>query len=398
MSKIKSVVNKRSRVMSIDADLINNFDKSVSERVLRYHESYPEYSKTPLEKLKSFSKKLGLKDVLVKDESKRFGLKAFKVLGGLIAIGNVLAEKCGIDFEKVDFQYLQTSELKKKIGDIVFCTASDGNHGRGMAYSANRLGFNAVVYLPAGTVPSRINAIAETGAEVIVTETDYDQTVIIAREESAKNGWELIQDTSWEGYHQIPLWIMQGYLTLVHEIFEQMSKIGKPTHVFLQAGVGSMAAAVIGAMVNQYGLDYPKIIIVEPLEAACFYESIINGGDSPKPAIGNLKTIMAGLSCGVPSDLAYDIISNFSDVFLACDDSFTVKGMKLLANPNGDDPVIISGESGAVGTGLLSDIMLDDKFIGLRNELQLNLESSALLLNTEGDTDPINYKNIVGTI
>ncbi|MFH2035820.1 MAG: diaminopropionate ammonia-lyase [Candidatus Zixiibacteriota bacterium] len=398
MNGLRFVINNKSRPKQVVSDLLKYFDNEQAQKALEYHYSYSEYTPTPLICINSLAKNLNLNKVIVKDESKRFGLKAFKVLGGSYAIGKYLYDKTGIDNGHMDFNLLQSSEFKNNIGEIVFCTASDGNHGRGVAYIAVRLGYKAVIYLPEGTVPNRIKAISETGAETIVTDGDYDQTVLMARQASEKNDWVLIQDTSWPGYHQIPLWIMQGYLTMVQEIFDQMdtNSIEKLTHIFLQAGVGSMAAAVIGALVNKYGTSSPKIIIIEPLEAACFYESVLKGGDKPLPSEGTLKTIMAGLSCGVPSELAYDIIVRHADYFLACDDTFTVNGMKLLAHPLGDDPPIISGESGAVGAGLLRAIMKNDEYRELRKELKLDNNSSVLLLNTEGDTDPENYFKIVG--
>jgi len=397
-SPIRAIDNKSSRLSFGSGSILNLFSEEIAETVVKFHNSFPQYKTTRLVRLKNMAEKLKLGEVLVKDESLRFGLSAFKVLGGSFAIGKLISRKLDVDFSRVDYMYLKSENTRKKIGDITFTTASDGNHGCGVAWAATDLGYKAVVYLPEGTVSSRIDAIRHTGAEVIVTDCDYDKTVLIARDTAAKNGWELVQDTAFENYTEIPLLIMQGYLTMISEAIKQMRQlnIGKPTHVFLQAGVGSMAAAVLAYLVNVYGNKYPKTVIIEPHQAACFYHSVEIGDGDPHPADGNLNTMMAGLSCGVPSMVAWDIIKKYGDVMISCSDNLAAEGMKIFVRPYKDDSKIISGESGAIGIGLLSEIMKNKTYVELRRKLNLDKECIVLLFNTEGATDPENYRKIVG--
>jgi diaminopropionate ammonia-lyase len=364
--------------------------------VIKYHQSFPEYQPTPLFNPKNLADEMGLKAILVKDESSRFNLKAFKVLGASHAVGRIIAQKLNIEFDKMTFPFLASEAVKGRLGEMTFCTASDGNHGRGLAWVASAIGHKAVVFLPKGTVASRIKAIAATGAKTIVTDTHYDETVLIARDAAEKESWIFVQDTSFDDYQDIPQWIMQGYLTMIHEVTGQMKSFGikRPTHVLLQVGVGSMAAAIIGYLLNTYGDEYPTTIIVEPHRAACFYESIQR--KKPSRAEGNLNTIMAGLACGMPSVLAWEIISKSADFFISCDDEIARIGMRQYAAPIGDDPTIISGESGAVSLGLLIKILTDDSFSEMKDDLKLNKDSIVLLFNTEGDTDPESYGRIVG--
>jgi diaminopropionate ammonia-lyase len=395
---IRAVANKPLRKSFSPDKIVKSFSPTIAESVLKYHRSFPEYHNTPLVSLDNLAARLNIKHLLVKDESTRFGLNAFKVLGGTYAIGKILERKSGFDFGQVNYDLLKSENVLRKTGRLTFATASDGNHGRGVAWAATQLGHQAVIFLPRDTVRSRIEAIKQTGAEVIITETDYDQTVLQAKETAYNNNWILVQDTAFENYTEIPLWIMQGYLTLISEIIMQMREISikRPTHIFLQAGVGSMAAAALAYLVNVYRDKYPTTLIIEPHQAACFYRSVKIGDTLPHPADGNLKTMMAGLSCGVPSTIAWDIIKNYADFMISCPDDIAAEGMRLLARPFGDDKKIISGESGAVGVGLIAEIMQNNLYNDLRTILNLNSESIVLLINTEGATDPENYRRIVG--
>ncbi len=397
MSFIKAIKNDNRRPQFNSDAIPASFSLEIGKIARGFHSTFPQYNPTPLISLKNFAKHINVTDVLVKDESHRFGLKAFKILGGSYAIGKFIASKLRIAFDKVDYGYLKSGEVHSKLGDLTFCTASDGNHGRGVAFAATQLGFRAVVYLPKGTVKSRVDAIRQTGAEAIITDLNYDETVALTARLAEEKGWVLIQDTSWPGYTEIPLWIMQGYLTMLDEILEQMHEYGiaGPTHVFLQAGVGSMAAAILGGLINKYGKDYPITAVIEPNEAACFYDSVVINDGRSHAASGNLKTIMAGLSCGVPSQLAWEIMRSYADMMIACDDALAINGMRLYAHPRGDDPKIVSGESGAVSIGLLTALMKDPQYVNIKNQLNLNENSIVLLLNTEGDTDPENYRKIV---
>lgn len=397
MRLIKAVSNRHARV-GYDREYIPPaFSIAAAEDVIGFHSTIPQYCPTPLLRLPSAASKMKIAEILIKDESKRFGLNSFKVLGGTYAIMKYICSRIGRPDDNINFQELQSESVRSKTGDITFSTATDGNHGLGVAWAAGQLGYKAAVFMPDGTVPARIKAIEETGATVQVTKANYDETVLIAAEMASKNGWVAIQDTTYEGYKTIAGWVMQGYLTMIYESLVQMKTMGisRPTHVLLQAGVGSMSAAVLGYLVSKYGESYPYTVIVEPVQAACFHDSFVIGDGEPYPAKGNLKTIMAGLSCGEPNRLAWDIINNFADAAVACEDDVAIEGMRLLANPTGSDPRIISGESGAVTAGLLRLLTFDDQYTEIRQMMNIGQNSVVLLINTEGATEPENYRRIV---
>ncbi|MBF8984040.1 diaminopropionate ammonia-lyase [Lutibacter sp. B2] len=372
-------------------------NENIVENVRKFHLSIEGYRVTPLVCLDGLAKELGVSKVSVKDESYRFGLNAFKSLGGTFAIAKVICEKLGIDLNHVNFDYLKSEDVQKKIEGMVFVTATDGNHGRGVAWAATQLGCKSVVYLPKGAAQRRVEAIREAGAQVEVTDLNYDDAVRLASKKGEENGWYLVQDTAWEGYEKIPNWITQGYTTMADEALEQLKSDGiqKPTHVFLQAGVGSMAGAVLGYYVNKFKGKYPITIIVEPEKAACIYKSALSGDGKPHFVTGELDTIMAGLACGEPNPVTWEILRDFANTYVSCPDYVSARGTRILANPIGNDKKIISGESGSVGIGLLSILMEKTELKELKNSLGLNEESVVLFFNTEGDTDPENYKKIV---
>lgn len=372
-------------------------DKTAGNLAKKFHESIPSYQPTPLVHLSALAQELGVANIYVKDESTRFGLNAFKALGSFYAMGKFIGQRLGLDEEKMTFDYLCSEEVRKKLGKMTFVTATDGNHGRGVAWAARQLGQKAVVYLPKGAASRRVEAIVETGATAIVTDVNYDDTVRLAKEAAETNGWHLIQDTAWAGYEDVPRWIMQGYTTMAVEADQQLEELQlpRPTHVFVQAGVGSFAGAILGYLVNHHQEKYPKTIVMEPEKAACIFESALIGDKTPQRVSGDLDTIMAGLSCGEPSPMAWEILHNFADDYIVCPDYVAARGMRILANPLGDDPRVIAGESGAVGVGLLSLLLQAEDCTGLRKELGLNNNSSVLFFNTEGDTDPVSYRQIV---
>ena len=363
----------------------------VAAKTLAYHAGFEGYAPTPLLSLNKMARYLNLGGVYVKDESRRFTLKAFKVLGASYAMGNVLAQRLGMD--TFSFEMLTSEETKKQLGNVCFYTATDGNHGRAVAWTAARLGQKAVVYMPKGTSPARLDNILREGAQAEITELNYDDTVRFASEQAAKNGGILIQDTAWSGYEQIPKWIMQGYCTLIDEAIEQMGTA--PTHVFLQAGVGSFAAAVQDYLSSRYGESAPVTIIVEPSAADCFFRSMEADDGKPRFVTGDMPTLMAGLACGEPSTVAFEVIKKQSQFFASCPDRVTAYGMRMLGNPLPGDPAIVSGESGAVGMGLLYCMMRDDSLQAFRESCRLNSTSRVLLISTEGDTDPARYRDIV---
>ena len=377
----------------IDLEFLS--EKEIS-KVRDFHASFPQYKETPLVALDQLSKYLGLGGIYIKDESYRFGLNAFKVLGGSFAMAKYMADKLGKDISELPYEKLISDEVRNELGDITFFTATDGNHGRGVAWTANKLKQKSVVYMPKGSSLIRLNNIKAEGADASITDLNYDDAVRLATEEAAKIGGLVVQDTAWEGYEDIPAWIMQGYGTMVKEAVEQLAEYGvdRPTHVFVQAGVGSLAGAVQGYMAAKFE-DCPITVVVEADKADCFYKSAEAGDGKPRFVGGDMQTIMAGLACGEPNTIGFEILKNYSKAFISAPDWVSAKGMRILGNPLRGDEKVISGESGAVTTGILACIMQDENLADLRKELKLDENSKVLLISTEGDTDPDKYKSIV---
>lgn len=394
MDKIKWVKNEMPQTKDGYLPLM---DEGNMKKARRFHQSFPQYSETPLADLKEMANYLGVKDFFVKDESYRFGLNAFKVLGGSYAIANYIAEETGKDVADLGYDTLTSQKLKDEFGQATFFTATDGNHGRGVAWAANKLGQKAVVLMPKGSAKSRFDNIAKEGAKVTIEDVNYDECVRMANQmaEETEHG-VMVQDTAWEGYEKIPTWIMQGYGTMASEAGEQLAKAEKrPTHIFIQAGVGSLAGAVIGYFANLYRDNPPKMIVMEAQAADCLYQSALGKDGKIRFVEGDLQTIMAGLACGEPNTISFDILENHVDAFVSCPDWVAAKGMRMLAAPLKGDPQVISGESGAVGMGLVATLMQDEAYHDLKDFLGLNEDSEVLMFSTEGDTDPENYKHIV---
>lgn len=377
-----------------DIETLKPFQHEVVENIHAFQSSHPQYTETPLVSLKKLAKYINVHSIFVKDESKRFGLNAFKVLGGIYVVGRYIAEFLEKDFSELTIEELTSDEFKRQTGELTFASATDGNHGRGIAWAARELGHKAVIYLPKGAAQERVEAIEREGARAVVTEGNYDESVRLVAKHAKEKGWIVVQDTAWEGYEEIPHWIMQGYATLTKEIVEQIGET-KPTHVFLQAGVGSYAASIVASMVNYYGDMAPKFVLAEPHGANCFYLSFKASEDAFKIVEGDLRTIMAGLSCGEPNPKAWDILKNHIDLSVSCDDQVAALGMRVLASPLPGDEQIISGESGAVTTGLLYTLMTDSAYVAVREKLGLNEQSKVVLISTEGDTDQKHYREVV---
>jgi len=373
-----------------------SFSESVAQKVLRFHRQLPDYQPTRLVRLRRLAASWGLDEILIKDESTRFGLLAFKALGGSYAVARLLCEKLGMDIDDIDYENLRSNEVQDRIGPITLTTATDGNHGRGVAWTAEQLGQKAVIFMPKGSASSRVDNIRSHGAIVEVTDLNYDDTVRLAYQTAQEKGWVVIQDTAGKDYQKIPIWIMQGYVTMFAEAAAQMSEDGiRPTHVFLQAGVGSFAAAAVGYLVNTFKDNPPRFIIMEPTRAACMLASAQSRDGRPQTVTGNLETIMAGLSCGEPNPLAWEIIREFTDCYVSCGDFFAANGIRLLANPLAGDESVESGESGAVGIGLLDLLVNSSELELLRQELEIDHNARLLFFNTEGATDPENYRKIL---
>ncbi|WP_215830973.1 diaminopropionate ammonia-lyase [Pelorhabdus rhamnosifermentans] len=376
---------------------IEFLSKSAIDKARNFHKSLPGYKETPLRSLDNLAKYLGVAKVCVKDESYRFGLNAFKVLGGSYAIGCYLASLLNKDIGELPFSVLTSPEVHRMLGDITFTTATDGNHGRGVAWTANKLQQKSVIYMPKGSAKSRLENIQSEGAKASITDVNYDEVVRLVAEDAKRHGWVMIQDTAWEGYEDIPTWIMQGYGTMAAEALEQMliSKGEPPTHIFIQAGVGSLAGAVQGYFASVLKEACPRVVIVESNQANCLFQSVQAGDGKPHFVTGELNTIMAGLACGEPNTISWEVLRDYSDMFISCPDIVAALGMRMLGNPLGNDSPIISGESGAVTLGLFALLMQDEQLLAVKQQLHLDENSRVLLFSTEGDTDPAQYRNIV---
>ena len=371
MDTIKWAVNKMPKTE--DSNLpIMGLDEVRKARA--FHESFPQYSVTPLAKLDRMAERLGLKEVYVKDESYRFGLNAFKVLGGSFAMARYIAKQTGKDVSELPYNVLTSEELRKEFGQATFFTATDGNHGRGVAWAANKLGQKAVVLMPKGTTQTRLNNILAEGAQATIEDYNYDECVRMANAmaEKTENG-VMVQDTAWDGYEEIPSWIMQGYGTMAMEA----------------------DGAVQGYFANRYPENPPKVVVVEAEAAACLYKGACAGDGDIRIVDGDMVTIMAGLACGEPNTISWDILKNHVDTFIASPDWVAARGMRMLAAPVKGDQPVTSGESGAAPFGTLACIMTMDEYKPLRDHLGLDENSRVLLFSTEGDTDPERYESIV---
>lgn len=363
-----------------------------------FHQTIPGYDPTPLAKLDAMASYLGLKEVYVKDESYRFGLNAFKVLGGSFSMARYIAKQTGRDVADLPYNVLTSDALREEFGQATFFTATDGNHGRGVAWAANRLGQKSVVFMPKGSTQTRLQHILNEGATATIEECNYDECVRMAAAAAAKvdNG-VVVQDTAWDGYEEIPAWIMQGYGTMAMEADEQLKAYGceRPTHVFVQAGVGSLAGAVQGYFANRFPENPPVVVVVEAAPAACLYVGAAAGDGELRKVGGDMLTIMAGLACGEPNTISWDILRNHVKVFISAPDWVAEKGMRMLSAPIKGDPQVVSGESGAAPFGALAAMITMDEYKDLKDAIGLDENSKVLLFSTEGDTDPDRYKEIV---
>lgn len=362
------------------------------------HSQIPGYYITRLAALPNLANMLGVGGIYVKNEGERMELNSFKVMGGSFALFKFFEDKLNLTDDQLSFEYLTSEEVKKQTGIITFASATDGNHGRGIAWASKMLGHKCMIYVHSETSQARIDAIKAYGATVKIIPGNYDHAVHQCVKDAAINGWEVISDTSWDGYTTVPTRIMQGYTTMLLESQKQFSSQGIefPTHVFVQAGVGALAAAVIGfysALCN--GENPPKFIVVEPNKAGCIFESAKIDDGKPHNVGGSLSTIMAGLACGEPSPIAWEILKENADVFMQVPDYVAARGMRILATPLKGDPMIISGESGAVTLGALYQLLTLPGNEELKKYLDFNHNSNILFINTEGNTDPKSFRQIV---
>lgn len=354
--------------------------------------SWPNYWPTPLISLSGLAEAKKVGSILYKDEAGRFGLGSFKALGGAYAVCRVLqsriAERLGIMPSSAE---LRNGRFREVTETITVATATDGNHGRSVAWGANLFHCSCVIYVPQTCSRNRELAIASYGARVLRSAYGYDDTVRQCLHDAEDHGWLVVSDTSWEGYEEIPAVVMQGYSLMTSEVLDQLGTEKAPTHIFVQAGVGGLAAAVCAHFDHAFGIRTARLTVVEPSGAACLFESALAG--RPVSIDGKVHTIMAGLECGEVSHIAWKLLLDGADFFMTVPDSVVPSCMRLLASSPYGDPPIVAGESAVAGlAGLL--YLLEDP--AHRTKLELDSTSSILLFGTEGDTDSELYHSLVG--
>ena len=354
--------------------------------------SWPGYKPTPLHELSGLARSVGVAELFYKDEGFRFELRSFKGLGAGYAVLRLVQRHIASQIGSVPTSAeLRRGTHRELAGRLTVTAATDGNHGRAIAWGSKQFGCRSVIYIPSQCSPVRQAYIEAYGASVERTAFGYDDTLRVCVAEAERQGWIVISDTSWEGYETTPALVMQGYSVMTGEILEQLPAGTAPTHVFVQGGVGGLAATVCAHFAQHWGGRRPKIVVVEPEGAACLYASALAG--KPTPAPGEVQTIMAGLSCKEPSALAWTVLEQGADFFLTISDEVVADCMKLLAaSPYGDRP-IVAGETAVAGLAGFLCVSGDGRS---REELGLTSESRVLFLGTEGDTDPVLYEQFVG--
>ena len=391
--KVSCVMNPEARQGAAGPET-RPFGQEEARSARRFHQTFPDYRPTPLVALPHLADRLGIKSVRVKDESRRFSLNSFKILGASYALAAVIAQRLGMATADLSSDMFRSPDIAAQLKDTTFVAATDGNHGRAVAWGARQLGCRAVIFAPRGATQARIEAIERYGAEVSVADGNYDETLRLVIELAEKRGWVHVQDQAWEGYEDIPTRTMQGYLTLMDEASEQMGE-ETASHVIAPCGAGAFSAAVQAYLVERFGRLRPMMAVVEPVEAACYFHSMSAGGKEPRVISGELDTIMAGLSCGEVSSVGWPILSAHTDAFFACADHVARTGMRILAAPLPGDESVVSGESGAVTLGLLAHLCRDPACRDVAAQFGLDRDSNVLLISTEGDTDPALYRRIV---
>lgn len=369
----------------------------LATEALAFHRQLPGYKATPLRDLPGLASELGISRLLLKDESQRFGLNAFKVLGASYAVYRFVSErwkeKTG---EPLEPGSLFDPAIKDKIGEITFAAATEGNHGRAVAWAAAKLGQRSVIYVSEHVSAERIRNIENEGADIVIIPGNYDRAVEQLAEDAEKHGWQVISDTSWPGHEDIPLLISSGYQTIFTEIDETLAamEIERPDFVFIQAGVGGLA----GAAANYFetsGAKRPCLICIEPLQADCLLESVVSGGGGISTSKGRLDSFMSVLNCGVPSTATWPAVRDGFNLFMAIDDQWSKKAMKRLFRPAAGDAKVISGESGAAGLAGLLALLEDESLASAREQLGLDFDSTVLVLSTEGDNDRENFFRVL---
>lgn len=370
-----------------DAETLGVAAAQEVERLLQQRENH---RVTPLHALPALAGELGVAALHVKDEGQRLGLGSFKALGGAYALIRLLLEEAGRQLARpVDIAELHSKEVRQIAAGMTFACATDGNHGRSVAQGAQFVGARSVIFVHAGVSAGRVAAIARFGARMVRVEGSYDESVAESARVSEREGWTIVSDTSWPGYERIPGLVMQGYTALLREALAQLPE--PPSHVFVQAGVGGIAAALAGHLAILFGARRPRFVVVDPARAACIFETARAG--QPVTLPHGEPTVMAMLECNEPSLLAWRILSRVADGFMTVEDEEAVAVMNRLARPSGGDPAIVAGESGGAGLAGAIQAAHDP---AIRQQLGLDASSRIFVVNTEGATDPERYAELVG--
>ncbi len=335
------------------------FSAAELDDVRRFYREQADAAATPLRRLPGLAKALGLGELLIKDESQRFGLPAFKIVGARYAIQKVL------------------DSSGPELTDVACATA--GNHGRAVAHVARGLGLSAHVYVPAGTTSARVDALQAEGAEVVVTDVGYDQTVTRMAADAGARGWTIVSDTAWDGYEQVPRWIMAGYTRILDEAAGAWGD-APPDVVIVQTGVGSLTGAVAGWLDARFGTGRPRLVSAEPEGSACLLASLHAGQRVTLPF--SAPTAMVGLRCAAVSPLAWEALRDRVDAAIAVPEHVNEEALDRLATPNGGDPVIRSGASGSCGVAALLMMMRNAELALVRDRLRLT-GSRVLCIVTE---------------
>jgi diaminopropionate ammonia-lyase len=356
---------------------------------LELHRLFPAYAPTPLRDAPITAKRLGVGRVSVKDESSRFGMPAFKILGASYAVYRALNRYLGREENRVWESLEAWRAALAPLRPLRLATATDGNHGRAVARMAQLLGLEARIFVPAGAAPARLEAIAGEGAEVVMVDGSYDEAVLLAAEEENERCL-VISDTAWEGYTDVPQWVIDGYSTMFNEIDFAITEQGLPSPnvMAVQIGVGALAAAMVRHYRQRGQTSAPVIVGVEPTDAACVLESVAVG--EILSLEGAQHSIMAGLNCGTPSPIAWGPMVTGIDAYVAIDDEWAMEAMRTLAEDG-----IVSGESGAAALAGLLAIREDATFEAVRETIPFHPKSHLLVISTEGATDPVAYQRIL---
>ena len=376
MVKLNTFIENASKR---DTEFPNSKTSLDSKKMFKAYEAisnWPDYKQTELIKLNKVAEWCGIKSVLYKDESTRFGLGSFKALGGAYAVATLANE-----YQKEG----------KDSANLTVATATDGNHGRSVSWGAQLAGCKSKIFIHANVSKERERAMSALGADVVRINGNYEASLAACKEAAELNNWPIVSDTSWKGYRETPMQIMAGYSVMSKEIIEQMGS-SRPSHTILPIGVGGLAAGIVAPMWEDMNANLGKMISVESHFSQCFLNSISNG----KPTLVDIKeeTLMAGLSCGEVSEIAWEILKPTLSHCMSIADEGIAKIMQLFANGNFGETSIEAGECSASG---LAALLIAKNNPSIWRQLELNKDSTVLLIGTEGATDPILYKQLIGS-